>query len=208
MKTIKMLALGLVVGVAILAGIVAAQEGHYDYRVSKTIEAPPDVVYSYVADYQKWESWTPWAELDPNQKITLGEKTAGVGATYAWSGNEKVGQGRMEIQSATDNKSVTHALHFIEPFEDSCTTAFDLNAKEKETTIAWSMTGENKFMAKAMGLFMDMEKMITNDFEKGLSKLKTIAEAEAQVIAETARKKANEVATNQDPADPSATAED
>ncbi len=36
------------------------------------------------------------------------------------------------------------------------------------------------FVMKAMSLFMDCDKMIGDDFEKGLADLKTIAEAEAK----------------------------
>ena len=41
------------------------------------------------------------------------------------------------------------------------------------------MSGENNFMAKAAGLFMDMDAMIGADFEKGLAQLKAVAEAAA-----------------------------
>jgi hypothetical protein len=39
------------------------------------------------------------------------------------------------------------------------------------------MDGENNFMFKAMGLFMDMDEMIGKDFEEGLGNLKRVAEA-------------------------------
>ena len=38
------------------------------------------------------------------------------------------------------------------------------------------MAGENNFMAKAFGLFMNMDKMVGGDFEKGLAQLKSVAE--------------------------------
>jgi hypothetical protein len=42
------------------------------------------------------------------------------------------------------------------------------------------MAGRNNFMAKAMGLVMDMDRMIGGQFEKGLASLKSLAEASAQ----------------------------
>ena len=39
------------------------------------------------------------------------------------------------------------------------------------------MDGNNDFMGKAMSLVMDMDKMIGNDFEKGLAQMKKVAEA-------------------------------
>ena len=42
------------------------------------------------------------------------------------------------------------------------------------------MTGQSKFITKAMGLVMKMEKMIGRDLEDGRKNLKTIAEANAK----------------------------
>ena len=39
------------------------------------------------------------------------------------------------------------------------------------TNVTWTMNGHNNFMAKAFSAFMDMDKMIGADFEKGLAGL-------------------------------------
>jgi hypothetical protein len=39
------------------------------------------------------------------------------------------------------------------------------------------MTGQNNFMAKAIHLFMNMDKMIGGQFEKGLADMKSVVEA-------------------------------
>ena len=35
------------------------------YRVSRAIaiSAPPAVVYAQVADFHRWDAWSPWAKL-------------------------------------------------------------------------------------------------------------------------------------------------
>ena len=38
------------------------------------------------------------------------------------------------------------------------------------------MTGQNNFMAKAVHLFMNMDKMIGGQFEKGLAEMKSVVE--------------------------------
>jgi hypothetical protein len=38
------------------------------------------------------------------------------------------------------------------------------------------MSGQKNFIAKALHLFMDMDKMISGDFEAGLANLKTVTE--------------------------------
>jgi hypothetical protein len=42
--------------------------------------------------------------------------------------------------------------------------------------VTWSMAGQNNFMAKAVHLFMDMDKMIGGNFEKGLAQMKAVVE--------------------------------
>jgi hypothetical protein len=39
------------------------------------------------------------------------------------------------------------------------------------------MAGRNNFMAKAVGLVMNMDRMIGREFEKGLARMKAVAEA-------------------------------
>jgi hypothetical protein len=39
------------------------------------------------------------------------------------------------------------------------------------------MSGTNGFMAKAVGLVMNMDKLVGGDFEKGLEQLKSVTEA-------------------------------
>lgn len=42
------------------------------------------------------------------------------------------------------------------------------------------MDGDSNFVSKAMGLFMNMDRMVGADFERGLAAMKTVAEAAAR----------------------------
>ena len=42
--------------------------------------------------------------------------------------------------------------------------------------LPWSMFGENNFIGKAFHLFIDCDKMIGGQFEKGLAQLKTVSQ--------------------------------
>jgi hypothetical protein len=44
------------------------------------------------------------------------------------------------------------------------------------TNVIWTMEGAQPYLGKVMGVVMNMDKMIGNDFEKGLSNLKAISE--------------------------------
>lgn len=103
---------------------------------------------------------------------------AGVGAAVSWRG-KKVGEGRMTLTESRPAELVQFRLEFLKPFAVTNTAEFDFRADGDATTITWSMTGENRFLCKAIGLFVDMDKMCGRDFEQGLENLRAIAENEA-----------------------------
>ncbi|MGO9830566.1 MAG: SRPBCC family protein [Myxococcaceae bacterium] len=171
--------------------LIATRPGTYSVSRSTTIAAPAGVVYAQVADFHRWEAWSPWAKLDPAAKLTFGGAASGPGASYAWAGNDKMGEGKMLITSATPNKDVNIKLDFIRPFEASCTTGFVLEpVSGGGTKLTWTMAGENNFMMKAVSLFHDMGADIGGDFDRGLASLKAVSEAEAKRQAEEMAKKA------------------
>jgi hypothetical protein len=49
--------------------------------------------------------------------------------------------------------------------------------------VTWSMFGENNFLAKAFHMFMNCDKMIGGDFEKGLANMKTVMETTVRKAA-------------------------
>ena len=101
----------------------------------------------------------------------------GKGAIYEWKGVPKVGSGRMEILEVTPSSRVIIKLDFIAPFEAHNTADFTLTADGGATRVVWAMYGPQPFMNKVMSLFMNMDKMVGPDFEKGLAAMKRIAEA-------------------------------
>ena len=73
---------------------------------------------------------------------------------------------------------LTIRLEFIKPFASVATSGFVVKPEgDKASTATWSMEGRNNLMGKAFSVFMNMDKMIGGDFEKGLGSLKAIAEA-------------------------------
>ena len=169
--------LGLLV--ALFAIIAALQPAHFKVERSLTIAAPDSVIFAQVNDLHNWNAWSPWAKLDPAMKETYEGAAAGAGASYSWAGNSKVGEGRMTILESTPSSLVRIQLQFLKPFAATDTSEFSFTPAGKGTTVRWAMTGDNNFMAKAIGLFASMDKMVGKDFEMGLSQLKTVTEAAA-----------------------------
>src|ERR1039457_3243286 len=169
--------IGLAVIVVVFIIIVATRPA--DFRVTRTatISAPGAVVFAQVNDLHKWVAWNPWEKLDPACKMTYEGPPAGTGAGYTWAGNNKVGEGHMTITESRPNELIRFDLEFLKPFKTSNITEFTFKSDGNQTSVSWSMSGKKNFMFKAMGLFMDTDKMVGGDFERGLADLKSVAEA-------------------------------
>ena len=114
--------------------------------------------------------------MDPAMKRTYSGAASGKGAVYAWEGNSKVGEGRMEITESSPPSKVTIKLDFVKPIEGHNTAEFALEPKGDSTNVTWSMYGPSAYIAKVIGIFVSMDKMIGKDFEAGLANMKAVAE--------------------------------
>ena len=149
-----------------------------DFRVTRStaVSAPAAVVFAQVNDLRQWKAWSPWEKMDPALKRTFEGPSAGTGASYSWAGNKKVGEGRMTIMASRPNDLIRIKLEFRKPFKATHTAEFAFKAEGNQTAVTWSMFGKNNFAAKAFHLFVDFDKMIGVDFEKGLGQMKSVAE--------------------------------
>jgi uncharacterized protein YndB with AHSA1/START domain len=174
---IKKILIVLVIILVVFVVIVAMQPAAYRITRTATMSAPPADVFAQVNDLHKFQDWSPWAKLDPGLKQTYDGAPAGTGAIYSWEGNKKVGAGRMTITDSRTNDLVSMKLEFLKPFASTATTEFAFKPEGNQTSVTWSMFGENNFMAKAFCLFMNMDKMVGGDFERGLAQLKSLVES-------------------------------
>ncbi len=161
----------------VLVVVVATRPS--EFRVARTarIAAPAPVVFAQVNDFHKWEAWSPWAKLDPAMKQAYEGAPAGTGAVYTWAGNKEVGEGRMTLTESRPSELIKIELEFFKPFATTSTAEFTFKPEGDHTLVTWSMTGQNNFIAKAVHLFMDMDTMVGGQFENGLARMKSVAEA-------------------------------
>lgn len=173
---LKKIAIGLVAAIAIILGLAATKPDTFTVQRSIAIKAAPEKIIPLISDFHNWTSWSPWEALDPNMQRTYSGSASGIGAIYNWKGNSDVGEGRMEITSLAAPARVGIKLDFIDPFESSNVTEFVLAPQGEMTTVTWNMTGPMPFISKIMCVFTSMDKMIGPDFERGLAKMKAVAE--------------------------------
>ena len=172
---LKVIAIAFAIAAVAFLVVVAVQPAQFRVERSATIAAPAPMVFGLVNDLHKWESWSPWAKRDPRMKQTYEGAAAGVGAVTAWSGNNEVGEGRMTITESRPAERVVIKLEFFRPFSAINTAQFDFRPQGDRTLVTWSMRGTNNFLAKAMHLFMDVDKMVGTDFEQGLANMNAVA---------------------------------
>jgi uncharacterized protein YndB with AHSA1/START domain len=167
----------IIVAAIIIVFVIFVASRPSEFRVTRsaTIPAPPDAVFAQVNDLHKWETWSPWAKLDPAAKTTYEGPLTGVGASFAWSGNNKVGEGRMTITESRPYDFIRFRLEFLRPFKATNTAEFTFKPDGERTVVNWTMLGQNNFISKAMQLFMDCDKMLGGQFETGLAQLTSAA---------------------------------
>ena len=172
---VKML---VTLGVIVIGFVVVVALRPSEYRVARTatIAAPPAAVFARVNDFHQWGAWNPWGKLDPAMKQGYEGAPAGAGAKYWWAGNNEVGEGRMTLTESRPHELIRITLEFLKPFAATSTAEFTFEPNGDRTVVTWSMTGDVNFIAKAVHLFMDMDKMIGGNFEKGLADLKSVVE--------------------------------
>lgn len=146
---------------------------------STTVNAKPEVLVPMLGDLKFFhEKWSPWSELDPNMQVTYEGSAGAVGHLYKWSGNDDVKSGSIVIDSMLPRR-VVQTLTFGEG--DMKSKAWFTVVPEGEgSLVTWGMFGETPFLFRAMALFMNMEKMVGDHYEKGLAKLKSVVESTAQ----------------------------
>lgn len=163
--------------IAVILLIAATKPDSFQVVRRAAIEAPPERVFPFINDFRRWPEWSPWEKLDPAMKKDLGGPESGVGSSYAWEGNKKAGQGRMEITESQPPSRVVIDLDFIKPFNSHNVTEFELAPKDGATDLTWTMRGPANFITKVMMVFVSMDRMVGRDFDQGLANLKRVAEA-------------------------------
>ncbi len=74
--------LGVVVVVAIAAILIYASTKPDSFRVQRTasMNAPPEKIFPYLNELERWREWSPYEARDPNMKRAYAGPKSGKGA--------------------------------------------------------------------------------------------------------------------------------
>ena len=173
----KKILIGLVLALAIFLGVVAMRSADFRVERSATLAASPMALFAHVNDHRKFAVWNPFLKLDPNVKNTYSGPESGVGAVCSWDGNKDVGAGSCTIIESKPGELVRSRMDWKRPMEGVATVDFTFKPQGDKTVVTWAMYGKNGFMGKLVSLFIDCDKMVGPQFEKGLASLGEVAAA-------------------------------
>jgi hypothetical protein len=176
---LRILLIAVVVLAVCVAGVVtyAAITQPDTFRVERamTIDAPPEKLVGILSDLRRGAEWSPYEKKDPAMKKTFTGPASGPGAKLDWDGNGDVGAGSLTVAEVTPSK-VTLNLAMTRPMNANNVVEYGFAPQGKATTMTWAMHGPMPLISKVICVFMDFDKMIGADMERGLKDLKALAE--------------------------------
>jgi hypothetical protein len=172
----KLLAVIILFVAAILIN-AAVRPAHFLVSRETVIQASPETIFPWINHSKKADSWMPWKDSDPGVTMTYSGPEEGVGSKSSWDSKGQMGTGEALVVESVPNTRVKTQLTYSKPFVMSQMAEMSLAPGANGTTVKWSVEGENTFFFRVLGTFMDCDKMIGGEFEKGLAKLKTQLES-------------------------------
>lgn len=170
-----LIGLGIILGAVILLGIIAPKEMVIEKEV--TINRPTPVVFDYLKHFSNQSMWSPWEKLDPKMTKSSKGTDGEVGFISSWAGNNKVGVGEQEIKAIVPNERIEFELRFEKPMKDVSQGFFTTETvNETQTRVKWGMKGKSPFPRNIICLLLNVKKSVGQNFEDGLSSLKTTLE--------------------------------
>jgi uncharacterized protein YndB with AHSA1/START domain len=174
---LKFVAIAVLVLIAAVMMLALTRPDSFRVERSTLIKSPPERIYALINDLQAFGTWSPYEKKDPAMKRTFSGARNGEGAVYEWDGNSQVGKGRLEITESVPPSRITMKLDMLDPIEGHNTVVFTLEPQGEFTKVSWTLNCPTRpFVAKLLGVFVNMDKMVGADFEAGLSDLKAIVE--------------------------------
>ncbi|OSZ76893.1 hypothetical protein CAP36_10685 [Chitinophagaceae bacterium IBVUCB2] len=167
-----------VIGSLIALFLIIAFFTPREFSVEKqiTISKAKQEVFNYLKLLKNQEYYSIWVMKDPNIKLVYTGNDGTVGATSAWTSDDKnVGVGEQEIKKITDGESMEVEIRFKKPFQATNNAVTTVSsAGNGQTTVSNLFYGKSKFPMNFSNLFMG--KLVGKDMQKNLENLKVILE--------------------------------
>lgn len=169
-KKILFILAGLVVLLVLIGFVLPAK---LEVSRSVSIHASAPAVFEEINNLERWEKWQYWNTLDPDMKITYGDKIEGTGASYSWTG-PKLGDGSLSITESIPDKSIAIEMKFA---ENPASGFYSLAPDGENTTLNFNFSNDAGMNPIGHWINVFMKSEIEKSFDYAGEKIKAIAEA-------------------------------
>lgn len=169
------LLIALIASAATTVFIAARRPDHFRMARSLKIAAPAPRLHGLIDNLHQMNTWNPYALRETSGKGTYSGPDAGPGATFHFAG-PKSGTGSISVVDSTPSRVIMRLL-MTKPIAGDNQIEFTLKPDGNATEVTWAMAGKASLAGKIFSLFIDCDRMMSRDFDEGLTNLKVIAEA-------------------------------
>jgi effector-binding domain-containing protein len=164
----------------LIAGLFLPRSVHVERSI--VIDRPVSTLFVVLNGFDSFPEWSAWSERDPGIVYEFSGPKSGVGARMSWNGDPRlVGAGWQEVVESTPWSMVRMSRYFDQQGQSE--SYFQITPEGGGARVNWGfdaslVEGQGFFgglLARYFGLFFD--KWIGSDYERGLERLKTYAEA-------------------------------
>jgi hypothetical protein len=186
-KFVRFLVATIVIILAAVLILALAEPKDVVVKRSVMIKAPKDAVFDQMVNYKNWTHWSPWYKMDSGIKMTYTGTDGQAGAGYHWVGDEhKTGEGEIKTD-AVNGTEMSYSMTFIKPHRGDASGTLKAEDTGGMTRAIWIFTMHTPFPLNAMNAFLNMDKMLGNDFENGLNDMKKYVESHAEAANGTVK---------------------
>ena len=146
----------------------------FEIQASIVIEATPAKVFEVLNDLGRLEDWNPFLTMDKTVTFSVSEKSVGPGAIFDYQG-KRIGKGRMELISSGPDL-IRFKMTFFNKKTEYADAEYRIVPEFEGTKVTWVMSGERDLKMQIIGKFLNLDKMMTNNFNNGLKVLKAVIE--------------------------------
>ena len=160
-----------------VGGFILPSKIHVERHIY--INATPAEIFPIVSDLADWQTWSPWAKLDPDMNFSV--TGSGVGQMMQWQSQDpRVGIGTQTVMEIVSPGYVKTHLDFGD--QGVADAAFELIPKGEGTLVSWSLNTDMRTgvpllkqpMSTYFGFLMDQS--VGKEYEIGLANIQAVVE--------------------------------
>lgn len=149
---LPLILLGVAAVPVVVVALAATRPAAYHVERTLEIAAPADRVFAALADLK------------------------GFAAVLFLFGEPWDGAGELTLVESVAGRKVAFQLVLVKPMASTVRYTISVAAAPAGASVTWAMDGSHNLLGKTMGLFMNMDRALGGDIEKGLARLKAASE--------------------------------